>query len=123
MKKIHYTDAGRKGFDPRERRDCTVRATAVVLDIPYADAHALLTKHGRKPRQGCYYGKFADKLGLEARPELSCKRLETILPDLQKGRFVVSIPSHVFAVLDGVIYDLREPKDKTPIDMVYEKKV
>lgn len=116
------SDAGRhsEGFGPRENRDCTVRATAAVMGIPYKEAHAKLEAMGRKPRRGFSYYIVALKLGLEARPDLSCSTYGKIKKHLESGRFVVRQAGHVFAVIDGKAHDLTPPKDGTRIKMVYE---
>jgi hypothetical protein len=39
-----------------ETNDCTVVATAAALNLPYAEAHALIQKHfGRKAGKGCQF--------------------------------------------------------------------
>src|ERR1700722_4448590 len=35
-----------------EHNDCTVRALKVAAGVPYADAHALAARLGRRPRKG-----------------------------------------------------------------------
>ena len=37
-----------------ETNDCSVKALATVCSISYSKAHALMAKHGRKPRQGAH---------------------------------------------------------------------
>lgn len=39
----------------QEKNDCTVRALANATGMPYAEAHALLSKHGRRFRRGAYF--------------------------------------------------------------------
>ena len=102
----------------RERNDCTVRATAIALDITYADAHARMAKLGRKPRKGARYALCAPKLGMIARPDLGHKCWKTVAPLLTSGRFVIRVAHHVFAVVDGVPSEYSKPLRR--IKMVYE---
>lgn len=120
---MHYTDCGRRDAGLRERRDCTVRATAAVLDITYPEAHSRLESIGRKRGKGFPFKEAAPKLGLETCPELSCRRLGEILPEMHEGRFVVRIARHVFAVINGVIHDTVPPAPHKLVKMVYRSKV
>lgn len=43
---------GREQF--KERGDCAVKAIAIACDVPYATAHALCAKYGRKHGSGTY---------------------------------------------------------------------
>jgi len=113
-------DGGRAaaGFT-KERADCTVRAAAHAMGIDYASAHALLKKHGRKSKCGCKWKLMAPVLGFEIVPELSCRQLKSILPEMEHGRFVVRMAHHVFAVVDGNIYDHRIRGGGTRVLMTY----
>jgi len=102
----------------RETRDCTVRATAIALDITYAAAHQRLAAMGRKPRKGMHYEEVINRLGLSRRPDLSGGSWKTLAPKLAKGRFVVRVTHHVFAVVDGVVSEYVLPGKR--IKMVYE---
>lgn len=104
----------------KERSDCTVRATALALGIPYEDAHQRLKELGRKNRAGCPFWELAPKLGFEIRPDLSCMTLAKALPQMQSGRFVVRIYRHVYAVIDGKPIDMIDRKSGERIKMVYE---
>lgn len=44
----------RDGFTGSESNDCTVWTLAAILCIPYADAHALLKRAGRREGAGAY---------------------------------------------------------------------
>lgn len=124
---IHYTDAGRAvgGFASIERLDCSVRAVAIALGLPYASAHAKLSAFGRQTG-GLLYNSptfFLQHLGLEQRPDLSCRTVATALRDMgPTGRFIVRVYRHVFAVVDGVVHDLPAdcPKPTARVRMVYQ---
>jgi hypothetical protein len=112
------------GIDVRvyldEERDCTVKATAAVLGITYAEAHAKMKALGRKDRRRFKFKKVYADLGLELRPDLSCRTVEKILPELRNGRFVIRVSRHVFAVVDGQVHDMPPAKPKSRVLMVYE---
>lgn len=101
-----------------ERANCTVVAVMHCFDIPYSDAYSKLEKLGRSRNRGFYFrGKNIEKLGLVCRFDLARKRLSSILPFLSKGRFIVRKSEHVFAVVNGKVFD----KCKHCItEMVYE---
>lgn len=117
-----YGDGGRGESGLKEARDCAVRATATVLGIPYAEAHAKLKALGRRDRCRFKFWRVTETLGLQQRPDLTCRTLKSILPELSRGRFIVRIARHVFAVVDGVIHD--RPQDAAlpgcRVKMVYE---
>ncbi len=113
-----YADEKSLNLARRETKDCTVRATAIALDIPYARAHEQLAALGRKPRQGVTYSHCTDKLGLRYRPDLSCCIWRTLAPKLATGRFVVRVAHHVFAVVGGLASEYVKPGKR--IKMVYE---
>jgi hypothetical protein len=48
----HKSTAGREQTHPNETNDCTVIALANVLGCPYAEAHEIMRKAGRRPRKG-----------------------------------------------------------------------
>jgi hypothetical protein len=104
----------------KEKADCTVLATQFCLGLSYAEAHKLMADLGRKP--GCRFSyRFASgKLGLETRDELSCMTVGKALDSMQSGRFVVRVAHHVFAVVDGRIYDNGFTNPRSRVKMVYE---
>lgn len=105
-----------------ERAGCTVTATAHCLGIPVSEAAAKLAALGRKRNRGFqFHSLIAESLGLTTRPDLSCKTLASIWPELQQGRFIVKQARHVFAVIDGVAFDWRTPKPGLRVKMVYQK--
>ena len=110
----------------QEASDCTVRALANAAPMPYADAHALLSKHGRKFRHGAtftvYHAAYLEA-GLtlhgifgETRRAVFAGRhcgqtrmagitLGRLLPRLRTGRWIVLITGHALAVVDGKVID------------------
>lgn len=111
--------------DPTEYNDCTVRALAAIADITYEFAHEIAESLGRHRLKGTQFSKLADYAGMKfesATKEAYSYHSEygrvrsfhanQIYPTLTqwvkdhpKGRYVVRVPQHVFAVIDGVIHD------------------
>jgi len=109
-----------------ERNDCTVRALANALDIEYNDAHAALSKHGRKHGRGCthkvWHKAYTEK-GLSlinihgttrcARvlsknlymPTAKGTTLGTLLKTIGSGRYAVVVTGHALCIIDGQIID------------------
>lgn len=116
------TDCGRKDSDPKERNDCTVRSVAAAFGITYTEAWIKLSVFGRKPKHGVHFKEIAKKLPLEPRYDLACRHLQTILPEMQSGRFIVRIAKHCFAVVHGKVIDTHRPSPKYRVKMVYEVK-
>lgn len=116
-----YSDGGRCEAGVKEQLDCTVRASAIALCLTYKEAHAKLAALGRKPRSRVkYWGGIPESLGLETREDLCCMTVARALAGMKRGRFVVRIARHVFAVVDGVYYDETVIKPGARVRMVYE---
>jgi hypothetical protein len=116
------SDGGRREAGMAETRDCTVRAVAIAMCMSYPAAHAKLAALGRKPRRGWPFSPWnAERLGLEHRVNLKEERtVKSLMPRLAKGRFIVRIAGHVFAVVDGRIIDNVTIKPLSRIRNVYE---
>lgn len=112
---VHYCERG------GERRDCTVRALAAALNITYTDAHEKMASVGRKPKKGFDFRQgLIGHFGLECRPEFHGLKVREVLPQIQSGRFIVKVPRHVFAVVDGAAHDNFAPRPEQRVRMVYE---
>ena len=116
MANLTWTSTQYSNPDPwtiGERLDCAVRAVAIAMDIPYAKAHALLRAHGRKLKQRTavfiisnvvtehcptaerrYYRPF--KLTVANFAKLNAK-----------GRYVLFIRGHFFAIVDGTVHSFK----------------
>jgi len=99
-----------------ETNDCAVRAFATAACIPYADAHALLAKHGRKDRQGTWRSTqrkaWEESLGYTPKHVVDhtgytyqAMTLAAFLRRFTRGHWIVLTRGHSFAVVDGVVYD------------------
>lgn len=49
-----FTDLQKEARAADEHRDCCVKMIALAARIPYAEAHALCARHGRKRKQGMF---------------------------------------------------------------------
>jgi len=109
---LQRTDAGRASSKrPRQSNDCTVRAVATARGMEYDVAYDLLAAEGRKCERGFHLEKWlnvqpwARKMPFPAvkgqrrmNPHTFCKTYTT-------GRYICRVAKHVFAVIDGVVYD------------------
>lgn len=109
------SDAGRsQSKRPKQSNDCTVRAVAIALELPYDEAYDLLALAGRKCTSRFDIVKWlkeqpwAEKLAFPAvkgerrmNPAKFCATYTT-------GRYICRVAKHVFAVVDGVVYDTTE---------------
>jgi hypothetical protein len=114
-----------------EKNDCAVRAAALVCNISYSEAHALLKKHGRKDRDGTYpaitrsaikstgiklveverdffisqYPKFGSTSVTTKHPK--------VYPDVWKNgkMYLCHTSSHVLVINDGVTCDWSENRN------------
>lgn len=109
---------GQRGVFFGERRDCTVRATAIAVGRSYAHIHQIAGKCGRQVRKGMRMHDLGAEIGLKyietgsLKVSVECGRrtslyptLAKVMPLLESGRYVVGRAGHVFAVIDGIIMD------------------
>lgn len=120
---------------PTEKRDCTVRALSIVANLPYMEAHRLLSMWGRPdgkgmPRDaswemligeqdpehttGTLYGKwyivFCDAynrkwIGTRKNKSIKSCTLATFAECNPVGRFYILVHRHAVAVVDGKVLD------------------
>jgi hypothetical protein len=109
-----------------EENDCTVRALANALGMPYKLAHGILARAGRKPKHGMVVTDWQpvyERLGIKLQSvhgntkgarfvshKYNIERkagitLERLLPSLQQGRYIIKIRGHVLAVVNGKVLD------------------
>ena len=96
-----------KGDFRRERRDCSVRAFAVAMGVPYEEAHAAFKRHGRKDHMGTpvFVSHWVHTEAGMTRIDPRMPTLTQFIRENPKGRFVVHRRGHAFAVIDGVVHD------------------
>lgn len=129
-----------------ERSDCIVRAGANATGRPYDELHAIAIANGRKVGHGMptrvlldiipskriltheLYTQAArkgDDWNLDCtygnrRAQPIYPTLSQMMPLLQKGRFVVTVAGHGFAVVDGVVLDDSPPRARKRVDGLWE---
>lgn len=130
------SDGGRtQSRRPKQTNDCTVRAMAHVLDLPYDTAYDMLAKAGRKCNQGFHITKFLEqflynpkgfrgyaieKLSFPAVKGQKRMNPVSFCEQYPKGRYICRTAKHVFAVIDGIVYDTWEQRDDRCIYLVYQ---
>ena len=122
-------DGGRsQSRRPKQSNDCTVRALAIACEKPYDDVYGFLRTLGRECGR-----RFNMKIlitpprgrnGAEIQTFLGAKLVWRSFPAVKgqrrmnpvqftltftRGRFICRTAKHVFAVIDGVVYD-TEPE-------------
>lgn len=115
-----------------ETDDCTVKALARVLEVPYKDAHAALELAGRERGKGTYtylISKAAAILGFEAicarfggwsagEKRIPSPTLRTYMKQ-PAYRALVNVSNHSVAVIDGQVIDDNGSSDLRRIDEVW----
>ena len=107
-----------------EARDCTVRALAHVLDMPYSEAHATMAAFGRKNRRGvprmqvvaAYESKGLTYIRRTDRPTLAQFMRED---GAKHERLVINKSGHVFAIISGTQLDLGKCGPRTRVQGYY----
>jgi hypothetical protein len=120
----------------KDYNDCTVRAFANCLDIPYSDAWQVMHEAGREFRKGLACEKLMKAyinagakftaVGNTKISKLSCgwhreitgeypdtikgMTIKTMLekPEYQQGKYAVLVRGHIFAVVDAEVIDTSE---------------
>ncbi len=142
MKRIQSVYRGATSSTGNEHNDCTVRALANAIDMPYDQAHALLKKHGRKDRKGAYfptmkaayeeagfivnavYGTTKRALHAAYVTKEKAKQgitLGKLLPTLGFGEYIVNTTGHAVAVVNGKIIDTFDNPANKHVVAVFKK--
>ena len=93
---------------PYERRDCGVRALAVVCFCSYEDAHAALRSVGRKNNCGTSAVrliKAAKVLGYKLEKKNASGTLANVKRELPTGQWIAHTSDHFVGVDNGVAHD------------------
>ena len=93
---------------PQERRDCGVRALAVVCFITYEEAHAALKAVGRKNNCGTAASrliKAAKALGYTLEKKNASGSLANVKRELPTGQWIAHTSDHWVGVDNGVAVD------------------
>lgn len=108
------TDAGRAASArPGQRRDCTVRAVATAAGLTYDQAYQTLAQAGRKSSQTFNMREWegaaaigrVDTVTFPATKGARRMNPAEFVRQHPEGRWIVFTAKHVFAVVDGVVYD------------------
>ena len=126
---------------PGEQDDCAVRALANATEKTYADCHDIFKQNGRKSgkatrhdivhnvyisnglRLVCSFGTTNDAKYVSSVygvPNLAGSTLAKVMKSLHTGKFIVSVRSHVFAVIDGDVIDDRPLSGAQSVTSLYE---
>lgn len=95
----------------KEANDCTVKALAVVTDLPYAKAWNLMAQQGRRSRKGATMTmvlKALKNAGFDAQDVSQCiteKTVKGIEQRRLKDCYLVTTASHVLAIKHGLVQD------------------
>ena len=117
---FNRTDSGRaESKRPKQKNDCTVRALSNVLALDYDQAYEIVKERGRKSHGRAFFPapRQNDEVqgsrfvwhsfpAVKGEPRMS---LERFCEEYRVGRFIVRTAKHVFAVIDGVVWD-TEPE-------------
>lgn len=91
-----------------ENRDCAVVSLSNACGMPYEQAHALLKAHGREDLKATYGKTISAALGVRYQSMSRGARRPTaarFIRENPKGRFIVFVTGHFFALVDGVHVD------------------
>ncbi len=122
--KFQAHDGGRsKTKYVNEQNDCSVVALSTVTGYGYNWAYQKLYSCGRKPHKAFDTSKFVtlnvpaytiSKHDFPVAKNSSFVTIESLALSWTKGKYVVSISGHVFAMISGVVYDelLRNPQTR-----------
>jgi hypothetical protein len=108
-------DGGRsKSRRTKQTNDCTVRALAIALNIPYDCAYDTLAGEGRKCEKGFHLQKWlnkqawAEKIAFQAIAGQPRMNPAHFCGEYVNGRYICRVAKHVFAVVDGTVHDMFE---------------
>lgn len=109
------TDGGRAtSARPKQKSDCTVRALAIARSLSYDDAYDLLKDAGRKCSRGFQFSTWLNAQEWARRTSFPAvkgqRRMNpaTFVQQFPSGRHICQVAKHVFAVIDGVVFDAFE---------------
>lgn len=110
--------------NPTERRveDCSIRAVAKALDIPWEKSFALVTKNayemGDMPHSNSVWGSVLRQHGFYRKSVPNtcpdCYTAEDFCRDHPSGIYVLGFGRHVATVVDGDLYDSWDSSKEIP---------
>lgn len=118
------TDAGRAASRrPKQTNDCTVRAVAVACGLAYgllADAGRVSGRRMTGFPEWLAHQGWAIKHGFPAVKGRRRMTVAAFVAAYPRGRFIVRVAKHVFAAIDGVVYDDIAPRRDRCVYTVWE---
>lgn len=134
---FQYNDGGRAAAGYKgSAGDCVVRAVAIASGLPYAEVYDALSKgtgtqraskHTPKRRSSArsginvrrkWFKDYMTALGFEWVPTMhigSGCQVHLNADELPSGRLVVSVSKHYTTMIDGVIHDTFDPRDRPSV--------
>lgn len=122
---FRYNDGGRSKTGSKSDTDCGIRALAICCGVDYKTSQKILRKAAKNGKNGSgqiskgIYKEDMDSalitLGWKLRPAPKFSGRKARYSDLPKGRVIARMAGHFAAVVDGVLEDTWDSRDK----MVY----
>lgn len=95
----------------RSSNDCYIRAIAKLLGLTWDQVYIQLSNIGFEKKMGMNHHRvlcdFLKRYGYACRiigPDKR-KSLDTFLPTLKNGKYIIGTNSHCFAFINGTVYD------------------
>jgi hypothetical protein len=114
--RFQQTDAGRStSRRPKQQNDCTVRAVALALNVPYDVAYDDLAAAGRECSRGFHFLSWALAqprlrwIPFQAVKGQSRMNAAKFCTQYSTGRWIIRTAKHVCVVVDGVVLDTSAP--------------
>ena len=109
---INYADCDRASTWNSETNDCTVKALAIVAQVPYIKAHDHMAKNGRRFRKG-WRGHVPALMGIYEKLSLKAKATMTTAKTMKQFEeqcdptktYCVFTRGHIVAVRNGKVQD------------------
>jgi len=114
-------DAGRsKSNRPLQKNDCSVRALAIVADIPYDSAYDFCKDHGRNSHRGFNLDDILKKHAKDGTRFYDCRIIKHSFQSVKgqkrmyrgafcvlhpEGKYIITEAGHLTAVVDGMNHD------------------
>lgn len=98
--------------------DCTVRAIALAHNISWYKAYDILSEYAREQCIVIDDTTFIDDF-LSDRYDYECLKCDGIKMKVgsfcyshNKGIYLITMSGHITCMIDGIIYDIWDPRDK-----------
>ena len=126
-----YSDGGRSiSKRPKQKNDCTVRAVADTFGLSYDEVYDNFKLNGRQCSKGFNFswwllsssiaGGRVDKMSFPATKGQRRMNPSTFCKQYNKGKYICRTAKHVFAVIDGIVYDTWEQRPDRCIYTAWE---